>query len=218
MNAPATPEIPALPLTGMRGAIARAMTAGWQIPRVVHHANANLSRLEMMRRQEAEAGRKKSITPYLLRAVALCLQDHPRLNAHLTDNEIRVQPDINLGLAVSVTDGLMVPVIRQADALSVDDLAASAARLAQGAREGSLSAGTYQRGTFTVTNLGMTAIDAATQAKRLGAKEVTLVYRRTEAEKPCTDVELDQLFKRHLPGRFDHHIHFQHKLLTCFYR
>ena len=149
MNAPATPEIPALPLTGMRGAIARAMTAGWQIPRVVHHANANLSRLEMMRRQEAEAGRKKSITPYLLRAVALCLQDHPRLNAHLTDNEIRVQPDINLGLAVSVTDGLMVPVIRQADALSVDDLAASAARLAQGAREGSLSAGTYQRGTFT---------------------------------------------------------------------
>lgn len=160
MNLPASSGTSTIPLNGMRGAIAKAMTAGWQIPRVVHHASASLIRLEAVRRREAGAGRKKSLTPYVLRAVALCLRDHPRLNAHLADNQIRVQPEINLGLAVSVNDGLMVPVIRQADALSVDDLAASAARLAQGAREGSLSAGTYQRGTFTVTNLGMTAIDA----------------------------------------------------------
>ncbi|MFU2049822.1 2-oxo acid dehydrogenase subunit E2 [Bordetella hinzii] len=156
------PQAGVIPLSGMRGAIARGMTAGWEIPRVAHHATADVTLLQEHRRDEAAAGRKWSVTPYLLKALALTLREHPRMNALVQGNAVALQADINLGLAVSLDDGLMVPVIRQADRLSVAQLAEQARHLAEGARAGALTAGSYQRGTFTVSNLGMTAIDSFT--------------------------------------------------------
>lgn len=154
-----------IPLSGMRAAIARNMSIGWQVPQVAQSIEVDVSALEMQRsclQQTLGSERKITLTAYILRAVALTLRQHPRLNARVLEKEIELMPDINLGLAVSLEEGLMVPVLREADRKSVADLAGESRSLADGARQGTLSAGNYQRGTFTVTNLGMTGIDSFT--------------------------------------------------------
>lgn len=146
-------------LTGLRGAIARNMTQGWQVPRVAHSVDVDLTRVEAVRAERQAAGEKLSLNAFVLRAVALALRAHPRLNALMREKEVELVEDINLGVAVSLDDGLMVPVIRNADTKSVAQLAAETRQLAEGARAGALTGGAYQRGTFTVTNLGATGVD-----------------------------------------------------------
>lgn len=159
--APASPaaERHTVPLSGLRGAIARNMTQGWQVPRVAHEVDVDLARVDALRAERAAAGEKLSVNAYVLRAVALALRAHPRLNALMREKEVELVDDINLGVAVALDDGLMVPVIRNADAKSVAELADATRRLAEGARAGALTGGAYQRGTFTVSNLGAAGID-----------------------------------------------------------
>ncbi|MBC7860762.1 MAG: 2-oxo acid dehydrogenase subunit E2 [Burkholderiaceae bacterium] len=182
-QAGAPPARQTVPLSGLRAAIARNMSIGWQVPRVAHSIEVDVSALEALRRLPPPPGAegKITLTAYILRAVALTLRAHPRLNARLVEKEIELMPDINLGLAVSLNDGLMVPVLRNADAKSVAELAAESRALAEGARLGTLGAGNYQRGTFTVTNLGMTGIDSFTpiiNAPQVAILGVTRVARR----------------------------------------
>ena len=154
-----------VPLAGMRGAIARTMSAAWQVPRVAQAIEVDASRLEaavQALQQQLGPQCKVTLTAFVLRAVALTLREHPRLNARLQEKEIELMPEVNIGLAVSLDEGLMVPVLRHVDTQSVADIAAESRRLAAGARAGTLSAGSYQHGTFTVTNLGMTGIDSFT--------------------------------------------------------
>lgn len=148
-----------VPLVGLRGAIARNMGLGWQVPRVAHSVDVDLSRVEAVRAERAAAGDRPSVNAFVLHAVAQALRAHPRLNALMRDKEVEPVDDINIGVAVALDDGLMVPVIRHADTLAVAQLAAETRRLAEGARAGALTGGAYQRGTFTVTNLGATGID-----------------------------------------------------------
>ncbi|MCO5401760.1 2-oxo acid dehydrogenase subunit E2, partial [Ralstonia soli] len=154
-----------VPLAGMRGAIARTMSAAWQVPRVAQSIEVDATRLELAvqaLQQQLGAQCKVTLTSFVLRAVALTLREHPRLNARVLEKEVELMPDVNIGLAVSLDEGLMVPVLRNVDTKSVADIAAESRRLAEGARAGTLSAGSYQHGTFTVTNLGMTGIDSFT--------------------------------------------------------
>jgi pyruvate dehydrogenase E2 component (dihydrolipoamide acetyltransferase) len=155
------PTVKTIPLSGLRGAIARNMTQGWQAPRVAMWAEVDVTACQLRRaRLLAENPEHKvTLTAFVLRALALTLREHPHLNALLREKEIELIDEINLALAVSVPGGLMAPVIRQADGKSVLELAAESRRLAEGARSGSLSPGAFQRGTFTVSNLGMTPID-----------------------------------------------------------
>ena len=152
-----------VPLTGLRGAIARNMTQGWQAPRVSMFAEVDITECER-RRAELQAsldnGPKVTVTAYVMRALALTLREHPRVNALLKDNQVELLDDINLALAVSLQDGLLAPVIRNADTKSVAELAAESAELAAAARSGTLAPRHLQRGTFTLTNLGMTGIDS----------------------------------------------------------
>jgi pyruvate dehydrogenase E2 component (dihydrolipoamide acetyltransferase) len=154
-----------VPLAGMRGAIARTMAAAWLVPRVAQSIEVDATRLELAvqaLQQRLGPQRKVTLTAFVLHAVALTLREHPRLNARALEKEVEVMPNINIGLAVSLDEGLMVPVLRDVDTKSVADIAAESRRLAEGARAGTLSAGSYQHGTFTVTNLGMTGIDSFT--------------------------------------------------------
>ncbi|WP_112184201.1 dihydrolipoamide acetyltransferase family protein [Ralstonia sp. GX3-BWBA] len=154
-----------VPIAGMRGAIARTMSAAWQVPRVAQSIEVDATRLEIAvqaLQQQLGPQCKVTLTAFVLRAVALTLREHPRLNARLLEKEIELMPEVNIGLAVSLDEGLMVPVLRNVDTQSVADIAAESRRLAAGARAGMLSAGSYQHGTFTVTNLGMTGIDSFT--------------------------------------------------------
>lgn len=155
----AAPERRTVPLSGLRGAIARNMGQGWQVPRVAHSVDVDLSRVEALRAERAAAGDKLSVNAFVLHAVAQALRAHPRLNALMREKEVELVDDINIGVAVALDDGLMVPVIRQADTKPVAALAAETRQLAEGARAGALTGGAYQRGTFTVTNLGSTPVD-----------------------------------------------------------
>jgi len=170
-----------IPLKGLRGAVARSMTQGWAAPRVAMSAEVDVTHVEAHRAVlQAELGSavKLTLNAYVLRAVALTLAEFPRLNAYLKD-DIELQSEINLGFAVALSEGLMVPVIKGADRKSIADIAHETRELAEGARCGKLSPGAYQRGTFTVTNLGMTGIDSFTpiisapQVAILGITRVT---------------------------------------------
>lgn len=167
LNAPAAPattgSAPALiPLKGLRGSIARNMTAGWQAPRVAQAVEVDMTRcLALQASLQAKVGSASriTVTPIVLRAVALALRAHPALNACMREGGIERMPNVNLGLAVSLPDGLAVPVIRDADMMSIEQLAQASRDLAAGTRAGTLSPKLFQGGTFTVTNLGMTGID-----------------------------------------------------------
>ncbi len=160
--AAALPARKLVPLTGLRGAIARNMTQGWQAPRVSMFAEVDMTECER-RRTELQASlgsaQKLTVTAFVVRALALTLRGHPRLNALLKDNEVELIDDINLAMAVSVPDGLLAPVIRNADTKTVAEIARETAELAAAARGGNLAPRHLQRGTFTLTNLGMTGID-----------------------------------------------------------
>lgn len=161
MNAAVEPAPLRIPLKGLRGSIARNMSAGWQAPRVAMAIDVDMTRCQALRKTlQAEAGAEKiTATPILLRALALNLTAHPRLNALMREDGIEPMANINLGVAVSLDEGLAVPVIRDADKKSVIELAAETRELATAARAGKLAPKAYQGGTFTVSNLGMTGID-----------------------------------------------------------
>ena len=164
VNPPVTGNPPAptvIPLKGLRGSIARNMTEGWKAPRVGMGMDVDMTTaLTRLKELQSEVGTQRlTVTAFMLRAVALALKAHPRMNAFLREGGIELAPQVNLGVAVSVENGLMVPVIVRADELSLVDLAGQMRKLAEAARSGALPPKAYQGGTFTVTNLGMTGID-----------------------------------------------------------
>ncbi len=152
-----------IPFTGLRGIVARNMTAVWQtVPRVAAAAEVDMTACLALRRAlEERLGPEPhvSVTHLILRAVALTLREHPRLNARVTEGMAEVMAEINLGLAVNLETGLVVPVLRNADRKTVAELATEALRLAEAARENRLPPAASQGGTFTVTSLGAAGID-----------------------------------------------------------
>jgi pyruvate dehydrogenase E2 component (dihydrolipoamide acetyltransferase) len=101
-----------------------------------------------------------SITDLLVRATAAALQGHSRVNASWAGGSIRLSEEVNVGIAVAVEDGLVVPVIHGADRIGLEGIVARRADVVARAREGSLRPEDVERGTFTVSNLGMYGVDA----------------------------------------------------------
>jgi pyruvate dehydrogenase E2 component (dihydrolipoamide acetyltransferase) len=110
----------------------------------------------------AEQEIRPTYTDLVIRAAAKALTIHPRMNSQLTDSALLLKGNIHVGMAVALEDGLIVPVIRNADQLSLREIAVAAARLAGAARSGSLSVDDLQDGTFTVSALGMFGVDSFT--------------------------------------------------------
>jgi len=98
-------------------------------------------------------------TAFLVKAVALALKEHPMLNSMLAGDEIRIFEDINIGVATAVEDGLLVPVVRNADRKTLAEIALEVERLAEKVRKGELSGKELAGGTFTISNLGMYGVD-----------------------------------------------------------
>ena len=101
-----------------------------------------------------------SVTDLLVRAAAAALRSHPRVNAAWTDGALRVNEEVNVGIAVAVEDGLVVPVVHGADGLGIAGIAARRTEVVARAREGTLRPEDVDRATFTISNLGMFGIDA----------------------------------------------------------
>ena len=109
---------------------------------------------------EKRSGVKPTYTDLFVKLVAAALRDHPRVNASWTEGTIRLNDEINVGLASAVEDGLIVPVIHRADALSIGEVAARRKDLVERANAGKLRPADITGGTFTLTNLGMYNVDA----------------------------------------------------------
>lgn len=109
---------------------------------------------EFREKQKAE-DRKISYNDLILKAVGLALKQHPLVNAYFKGDEVEVLEDANVGFAVALEQGLKVPVIRNADTKSLEEIGAEAKDLADRAREDKLQMSEIQGGSITVSNLGM---------------------------------------------------------------
>jgi pyruvate dehydrogenase E2 component (dihydrolipoamide acetyltransferase) len=166
-QAPGTPHVAeVIPLTGLRKIIARRMVASCRdIPQAVTHMSADMTQTRALRESlaswaEEKWGAKLSHTDFIVKATALALKEHPLLNASLVSEEIKVYRDINVGLAIAIPMGLIVPVILRADELSIFEIARKREDLVKKAQEGCLSLDEVSGGTFTVSNLGMYGVES----------------------------------------------------------
>ncbi len=150
---------------GMRRVIAQRMTqSAFTAPHVTLTTEVDMSRVIELRSEllpdlEKSFGLRLSYTEILVKAVSTALQRHPQINASLQNDSILYHSDINVGIAVAVPEGLLVPVVKKAADRGLAELAAECKRLAGLAREGRLLPADTQGGTFTISNLGMYSID-----------------------------------------------------------
>jgi pyruvate/2-oxoglutarate dehydrogenase complex dihydrolipoamide acyltransferase (E2) component len=160
-STPASTPSSVIPLTGMRGVIATRMHASLQeMAQLTLGTEATMDAAVALRAQLKEQWQQApTITDLVVRAAALSLRDHPRLNAEVRDNAVHLREEVNVGLAVALEEGLMVPVLKRADQLPLSAMAAETRRLAQAARTGKLTLPELEGGTFTVSTLGSFGID-----------------------------------------------------------
>jgi pyruvate dehydrogenase E2 component (dihydrolipoamide acetyltransferase) len=152
-----------VPLRGMRGTIAKRMHSSLQqMAQLTLFMDADLDAVVADRAVRSETGTAPGYTDYVVAAAARALRAHPIVNAQVVDDGIALLPDIHVGLAVAVDDGLIVPVVRHADQLGLAALAAETRRLADAARTKSIPLEDLEGGTFSVSALGMFGVDGFT--------------------------------------------------------
>lgn len=101
-----------------------------------------------------------SLTAVLIKGVSQALKDHPMMNSRLVDGKIQLVEDININVAVATEEGLVVPVIHEADGMSLGQVSSALRELTDKARKGKLSLEDVSGGTFTISNLGMLGVDS----------------------------------------------------------
>ena len=150
-----------MPMTGIRKATVRSMTAAWaNVPMVTHFDKADIDNFEAFRQRYKVVAERKGIkltpTAILLKIVASALKKFPDFNASIDTNsqEIIYKDYINIGVAVDTPNGLLVPVIKNADQKSILELARELSELAEKARNRKLGLEDMQGGNFTISNLG----------------------------------------------------------------
>ncbi|OLD74813.1 MAG: hypothetical protein AUG87_15100 [Candidatus Rokubacteria bacterium 13_1_20CM_4_70_14] len=144
--------------------MAERLTASWTTaPHFYLVREVNVSRLVSWReRASKHTGARITYTDLLVKLVAATLSQHPGVNASWQDGAIVRNADINIGLAVAIDDGLVVPVLHRADTLRLVDIAARREDVVSRAQAGKLRAADIQGGGFTISNLGMYGVDAFT--------------------------------------------------------
>jgi pyruvate dehydrogenase E2 component (dihydrolipoamide acetyltransferase) len=161
--AAAPAEVEVVQLTSIRKTIARRLTEAWEAPvfqlTVVADATELVATRERLVELMREGDVKPTVNDVLTRLVASALMRHRPVNAQFVEGEIRRYPTANVGIAVATPNGLVVPVVRDAQAKSVQDVAVVRADLVGRAREGKLQLQDLEVGTFTISNLGMYGID-----------------------------------------------------------
>lgn len=156
-----------IPLAGMRRAIATRLQKSFQeAPHIFFDAEIDMTAVEALRAaanaRQAKDQPKISLTAVIARACAWALGRHPLLNSWLIGDEIRVLGDVNLGVAVALDEGLIVPVVKDAARKGLAQLAAEIADLSERARTNRLRPDDVADGTFTLSNLGMFGVDRFT--------------------------------------------------------
>ncbi len=156
-----THQVTSLTLSTIWQRMAERVTQSWNsAPHFYLIREVNASRLVAWRTQAKErTGQRITYTDLLIRLVSAALRQHPQANAAWNDGEILLNDEINIGLAMAVEEGLIVPVIHQADQLSLSQITNRRNELVELARNGKLRLEDLQGGTFTISNLGMYGVD-----------------------------------------------------------
>lgn len=142
----------------MRRMIIKKVTAAkQQVPHFYLWRQVEMDHVLARRQQHPDPW--PSVTAYAVWAAARALAQHPRLNASVGENELVYHDRIHIGVAVALPDGLIVPVVRDADQLSPAEIHAAVQDLAERARTRRLRPEEYQGGTFSISNLGMYGVD-----------------------------------------------------------
>ena len=156
-------EIEVIAMTSIRKTIARRLTEAWAAP--VFQLGVSIDMTEALHLREqlvarlAEGDVKPTVNDLLTRLVGVALVRHRAVNATFTGEEIHRHPGAHVGMAVAAPNGLVVPVIRDADRRSVQEIARARADLVGRAREGKLTREDMDGGTFTISNLGMFGVE-----------------------------------------------------------
>jgi pyruvate dehydrogenase E2 component (dihydrolipoamide acetyltransferase) len=156
-------EFERVPLTSVRRTIARRLTEAWQAPAFQIAMSADMTRAQELhdrlveRVKEGEA--KPTVTDILTKACAAALMRHRAVNALWAEDAIELHPNANVGIAVAIEAGLVVPVIHQAERLAIAELAAARADIVTRARDNKLRQEDLDGGTFTISNLGMFGVE-----------------------------------------------------------
>ena len=160
-TAPLIVGVSEIKLEGMRRTIAQRMLASWQqIPHIMLTMDIEMTQAEVMRQRFiVRFGGGISMTAVLVKACAAALRQHPVLNSYFRDDRILVMPEVNVGVAVALEQGLIVPVVRQADEKGLLQIGQEVSDLSRRARDGSLRPEDVMDGTFTISNLGMLGVD-----------------------------------------------------------
>jgi pyruvate dehydrogenase E2 component (dihydrolipoamide acetyltransferase) len=178
-----------IPMKGMRGTIAaRMLQSLTEMAQLTHGFEVTMDAVVDLRGTLKEQYRDlglqvPSLNDFIVRAASLALRKHPILNSTIVDKEIHLLSHIHMGMAVAVPGGLMVPVIRDADTLSIFELARITRELAEDCRAGSISLDTLEGGTFAVTSLGTYGVDMFTPVINPGNVGILGVGRLREGGK-----------------------------------
>lgn len=190
-----------LKLTRAQQVTGQRLTASYQqIPHIHVFMEVSGVWLQQFREGYRLQGRKISFNDLIVKAAAKTLAEFPRLNSVLQGDEVRLMGEVNIGIAADTPQGLLVPVLRRVDELSLEEIAAESARLVDAARHNQLKIDDLTGGTFTITNLGMfgvshfTAIINPPQVAILAVgameKRVVALDNDAVAARPCLTLNL----------------------------
>ncbi len=220
--APSPPQVPQpaqpsagdtlVPLTPMRRAIAEHMARSRQVsPHAWTMVEVDMTRVARIRARQRDAFRQHhgvdlTFLPFVAKAVVAALREQPTLNATWTDQGVLLKNDINLGLAVALEDGLVVPVVKGADRLSMAGIALAAADLTERARAGRLRIEDVEGGTFTLNNAG--ALGTVMSQAIINQPQAAIVVMDSIVKRPVV-VEDDAIAVRSMMNlciSFDHRV------------
>jgi pyruvate dehydrogenase E2 component (dihydrolipoamide acetyltransferase) len=160
--APLPEEVEVQQLSSMRKTIARRLTEAWQAPVFQLGVTVDMARALELRKRLVELhgnGTKPTISDLITKVCAAALMRHRAVNALYKGDSIELYPTANIGIAVAIPNGLVVPVIRGCERLSIAEIAAARAAVVDRARAGKLQQADLEDGTFSISNLGMYGIE-----------------------------------------------------------
>jgi pyruvate dehydrogenase E2 component (dihydrolipoamide acetyltransferase) len=183
-------------LNSMRKTIARRMTEAWEAPAFQISMSADMSasirlREALLERVE-EGGVRPTYSDILTKVVALALMRHRDMNAHFGGDEVRLFPTANIGIAVAIPHGLVVPVIRSCETKTIPEIAAARADVVGRTREGKLRTEDLEDGTFTISNLGMYGVErftAVLNPPQAGILAVGVIEERAVVEEGELEIQ-----------------------------
>ena len=210
-----TPEAPSdretrIPVKGVRKAIAQTMVqSAYSAPHVSVFVDVDATRtMEFVKRLKASpdfAGVKVSPLLIMAKAMIWAVRRNPSVNAQWTDDEIIVKHYVNLGVAAATPRGLIVPNVKEAQAMSMVELATALEQLTLTARDGKTQPAEMQAGTITITNIGVFGMDTGTPI--LNTDEVAIVALGTIKQKPwVVDGEVRPRYVTTIGASFDHRV------------